>query len=105
MYASILNTRGHRHKLFVTRCYKLVFSTFFLNRITPIWNRLPDYCFDCYILHIFKRKISYLNLNHRAYSKVFVFKSYMTDVSGASLQSIVFIGTIYSCWYCMYCVL
>jgi hypothetical protein len=27
-YASTVNTRGHRQKLFVTRCNKLVFSTF-----------------------------------------------------------------------------
>jgi ribonucleases P/MRP protein subunit RPP40 len=55
-YASTVNTRGHRHKLFVTRCNKLVFSHFFLNRVTPIWNRLPDLCFDCHTLHTFKRK-------------------------------------------------
>jgi hypothetical protein len=63
-YASTVNTRGHRHKLFVTRCNKLVFSHFFLNRVTPIWNRLPDLCFDCHTLHSFKRKLSALNFNH-----------------------------------------
>jgi hypothetical protein len=53
---------------------KFVFSTFISNRITPIWNRLHKYCFDCYTL----RKISDLNLN------CVRFKLYLMDVRGAS---------------------
>ena len=63
-FASAVNTRGHKHKLFVNRCNKSVFSHFFLNRITPIWNRLPDSCFDCNTLHSFKRRLYDLNYNH-----------------------------------------
>jgi hypothetical protein len=37
-YAKAVNTRGHRFKLFVTRCNKLVFSSFFINRVIPVWN-------------------------------------------------------------------
>ena len=39
-------TRGHRYKLFFNRSNKLVFSNFFTNRVGPIWNHLPDSCFN-----------------------------------------------------------
>ena len=38
--------RGHRYKLFFNRRNKLVFSKFLTNRIVPIWNHLPDICFN-----------------------------------------------------------
>jgi hypothetical protein len=50
-------TRGHRYKLFICRTNKLVLSTCFINRVSPIWNALPDVCFDVDVLSAFKRKI------------------------------------------------
>ena len=38
-------TRGHRYKLTTTRTNKLVFSTYFTNRVAPMWNYLSDSCF------------------------------------------------------------
>ena len=35
-------TRGHRYKLFFNRSNKLVLSKFFIDRVVPIWNHLPD---------------------------------------------------------------
>ena len=35
-------TKGHRFTLFVNRCKKLVYSSFFLNRVVSAWNNLPD---------------------------------------------------------------
>ena len=31
-------TRGHRYKLYINRCNKLVFKSFFINRVVPAWN-------------------------------------------------------------------
>jgi ribonucleases P/MRP protein subunit RPP40 len=56
-------TRGHRYKLFVNRCNKLVFSCFFINRVLPIWNHLPDNCFDCNTVSAFKSRLSNVNLS------------------------------------------
>ena len=37
-------TRGHRYKLMTESTNKLVFS-FFINRVTSMWNFLPSDCF------------------------------------------------------------
>ncbi len=56
-FAAHPGTRGHRYKLFITRSHKLVLSSYFINRIAPIWNMLPDDCFNVESLSVFKRKI------------------------------------------------
>lgn len=50
-----INTRGHKFKLFVPRTHKQVFSSYFINRIIPIWNFLPTSCFNVNHLSAFKR--------------------------------------------------
>ena len=50
-------TRGHRYKLFFNRSNKLVFSKFFINRIVPIWNHLPDSCFYGNTVFYFKSQL------------------------------------------------
>jgi ribonuclease P/MRP protein subunit RPP40 len=62
-YAKAVNTRGHRFKLFVTRCNKLVFSSFFINRVIPVWNSLPDNCFNCNTVYTFRSKICTIDFN------------------------------------------
>ena len=60
-FANNANTRGHRYKLFISRCKKLVFKTYFINRIAPVWNSLPAHCFYPDNLSSFKRKIVLMN--------------------------------------------
>ena len=50
-------TRGHRYKLITTRTNKLVFSTYFTNRVVPLWNYSPDSCFIPDVLCCFKNKL------------------------------------------------
>ena len=40
------NTRGYLYKLIIERTRKRVLSSFFTNRITRVWNFLPDACFN-----------------------------------------------------------
>ena len=54
---SVKQQRGHRYKLFLNRSKKLVFSKFFTNRIVPIWNHLPDSCFNGDTLFYFKKQL------------------------------------------------
>ena len=56
-----LNMRGHRYKLFISRCKKLVFKTYVINRIMPVWNSLPEHCFYIDNLSNFKHKILSMN--------------------------------------------
>ena len=49
-------TKGHKQKLGIKRCYKIVFSNYFFNKVTPVWNFLPD--------------ISFLLLIHYSLSKI-----------------------------------
>jgi hypothetical protein len=51
------STRGHRYKVFIARTRKLVLSSFFTNRVAPIWNALPDTCFTVDRLNVFKHKL------------------------------------------------
>jgi hypothetical protein len=63
-------TRGHRFKLFVSRCNKLVLSRFFLNRVLPEWNNLPDNCFDCITVSSFKTNLTKIGFSHYLKSKL-----------------------------------
>ena len=36
----------NRYKLFINHSDKVVFSKFFTNFVVPIWNHLPDSCFN-----------------------------------------------------------
>ena len=56
-------TRGHRYKLFFNRSNKLVFSKFFTNRIVPIWNHLPNSCFNGDTLFYFKNQLHYTDFS------------------------------------------
>ena len=38
-------TRGHKYKFAIKRCNKIIFSNHFINRVTSVWNFLPDICF------------------------------------------------------------
>jgi hypothetical protein len=62
-FANTVNTRGHRHKLFITRTHKQVLSTFFVCRVSPIWNFLPDACFNVNQLDYFKRKLKEIDFS------------------------------------------
>ena len=57
-------TRGHDFKLFINRCNKIVFSTYFTNRIAPVWNSLPYDCFTVNSLTYFKRCLYNIDLSH-----------------------------------------
>ena len=50
-------TRGHRYKLMTESTNKLVLSSFFINRVTSMWNFLPSNCFYPDNLQCFERKI------------------------------------------------
>ena len=50
-------TRGHRYKLMTESTNKLVLHSFFINRVTSMWNFLPSDCFYPDNLQCFKRKI------------------------------------------------
>ena len=50
-------TRGHKYKLAIKRCNKIVFINYFINRVTPEWNFLPDICFAIDSLQSFKNKL------------------------------------------------
>jgi ribonuclease P/MRP protein subunit RPP40 len=63
-------TRGHRFKLFVSRCNKLVLSSFFFNRVLPAWNNLPDNCFDCITVSAFKTKLTKIDFSQYFKSKL-----------------------------------
>ncbi len=52
------STRGHKYKLYIQRCNKSVLSTYFLNRVAPIWNVLPESVFYIDTLPAFKSKLS-----------------------------------------------
>jgi hypothetical protein len=56
-------TRGHRFKLFVNRCKKLVYSSFFLNRVVSAWNNLPDSYFDCNAVSAFKSRLTKIDFS------------------------------------------
>ena len=56
-------TRGHRYKLTTTRTNKLVFSTYFTNRVVPLWNYLPDNCFIPDVLCSFKNKLKNIDFS------------------------------------------
>jgi hypothetical protein len=56
-FANHVHTRGHRYKLFFNRSNKLIFSNYFINRVTPIWNYLSDNCFTPDNLLCFKHKL------------------------------------------------
>ena len=45
-YAPHAGTRGHKYKLYVSPTHKLVLSTHFMHRTVPIWNYLPEQCFN-----------------------------------------------------------
>ena len=62
-YSTTRLTRGHRFKLILSRCNKNVFKHFFSNRVLPVWNYLPDCCFNSDILSVFKRKLCAVDLN------------------------------------------
>ena len=49
--------RSHRYKLFIPIARKLALSTFFLYRLLPVWNFLPDTCFNVDTYNSFKSKI------------------------------------------------
>ena len=38
-------TRGHKYKLTIIRSNKIVINNYFINRVTPMWNFVPDICF------------------------------------------------------------
>ena len=48
-------TRGHSLKLFVPHCEADVRSRFFLVRVIPLWNGLPDYVVSSPSIDSFKR--------------------------------------------------
>ena len=50
-------TRGHKYKLAIKRCHKIIFSNYFINRVTPEWNFLPHICFAIDSLQFFKNKL------------------------------------------------
>ena len=50
-------TREHRYELFLNRSNKLVFNKFVTNRIVPIWNHLPDSCFNGDTLFYIKKQL------------------------------------------------
>jgi len=62
-YALNKNTRGHKYKLFINRCNKLVFKNFFINRVAPLWNFLPNNCFTNDTLYSFKSSIHTVNFD------------------------------------------
>jgi ribonuclease P/MRP protein subunit RPP40 len=51
------STRGHKYKLHIQRCNKSVFSTYFTNRVAPVWNYLPVRIFCNDTLNAFKRNL------------------------------------------------
>ena len=56
-------TRGHRFKLMTESTNKLVLSSFFINRVTSMWNFLLSDCFYPDSLQCFKRKICYIDFS------------------------------------------
>jgi hypothetical protein len=56
-------TRGHRYKLFINRCNKLVFSCFFHKSCIACLESLTDNCFDCNTVSAFKSRLSNINLS------------------------------------------
>ena len=56
-------TRGYRYKLTAIRTNKLVFSTYFTNRIVPLCNYLPDSCFIPDVLCSFKNKLKSIDFS------------------------------------------
>ena len=61
-YSTYTSTRGHRYKMFIARTHKLVLSTFFCNRVAPIWNALPNTCFTMDRMNVFKNKLHNVDL-------------------------------------------
>ena len=55
-------TRGHRYQLMTESTNKLVLSSFFINRVTSMWNFLPNDCFYLNNLQCFKHKFVILIL-------------------------------------------
>ena len=63
-FAKNTNTKGYRHKLFISCFKKLVFKTYFINRIAPVWNSLLENCFYIDNLSGFKNEILSMNFKH-----------------------------------------
>jgi len=57
-FAPRANMRGHRFKLHILPSHKQVFSSYFLLRVAPMWNVLPDDCFNPNTVSAFKWKIA-----------------------------------------------
>ena len=62
-------TRGHRYKLFFNRSNKLVFSQLFTNHTVPIWNHLPDSCFNGDTLFYFKNQLHNTDFSRFLYGR------------------------------------
>ena len=60
------------YKLFFNRSNKLVFRKFFINRIVPIWNHLPDNCFNGDTLFYFKNQLQNTDLSFFVWSLIVV---------------------------------
>jgi len=59
--APFSQTRGHRHKLFKWRCSTNVDTSFFVNRVTDVWNYLPENITDFNSLSAFKHIIKMID--------------------------------------------
>jgi hypothetical protein len=57
-------TRGHRYKLTVMRTCKNTFKYYFLNRITNVWNSLPNDYFNTVLISSFKAKLSHVDFSN-----------------------------------------
>ena len=64
------NTRGHRFKLATVRCKKNVYKHFFINRITNIWNSIPDLCFNTNLISCFRNSLLKINFNEYLHGRL-----------------------------------
>ena len=62
-YTTYMRTRGHCLKLYLPFVHKLVFSSFFINRVSHFWNSVHDSCFDVKSLFGFKWKLYAINFS------------------------------------------
>ena len=55
-------TRGHSYKLMQQHCRINARAHFFVNRVTPVWNSLPDFVVSADGLNVFKKRLNECNL-------------------------------------------
>ena len=56
-------TRGNRFKLAVSRTNINCFKYHFINRVVPVWNILPDICFNTNSIKCFRSKLLSVNMS------------------------------------------